>query len=92
MQDAQVTKSLTQVIFGGKSMSFYVFVPSLFGIIPPTVYAVDPIVLSRLHLEGSILLRWIIWHMMFAITKPSAWYSTFWFEQEYASCVIHYKI
>ena len=36
-------------------MSVYLFVPSVFGILLP----------RWRHLEGSILLRWVIWHVTF---------------------------
>ena len=46
---SEFLKLRTQVIFGGKLMSVYV----------RFTYTVQP------HLEGSILLKWVIWYVTF---------------------------
>ena len=53
-------KLRTHFIFGGKPMSVYLFVSHLCS-----VYFYRTARERKRHLEGSILLRWLIWHVTF---------------------------
>ena len=46
------------------------------------------IVISRRHLDGSILLGWVNWQVAFFFAMPSARRCTFWSEHESAYCAI----
>ena len=53
-------------------MSVYLFVPSVFVIISLYICVHEWFVISRRHLEGSILLRWVNWQVTFFFAVPCA--------------------
>ena len=76
-------------------MSVYLFVlgPSVLWVrVCPncfrTYMRMSGFVISRQHLEGSILLRWVNWQVAFFFAMSSARHCTFWSEHKSAYCAI----
>ena len=61
----------------GRKLSVFLIVPFVIGIILPNSTCVIVSYVSRQHLEGSIILRWVIWHVAFFSALPNAQRITF---------------